>query len=155
MRRTTLKRLAFLALLAVLPTGCDLPRDPEGTLERARGGTLRVGAATAPPWVVHRTDGRVAGVEAELVNEFARTLGARVEWHRGPADELLEQLRKRELDVVIAGLTTTTPWKTHVGITRPYRIDEEHERVLAVAAGENATLVALDRLIEARRNSEP
>lgn len=142
----------WLALLPTLAAGCDLPRDPAGTLERARGGVLRVGAATAPPWVVHRTDGRVAGVEAELVAEFARTLGARVEWHRGSADELLAKLEKRELDVVIAGLTAATPWATHVGITRPYRIDGPHERVLAVAAGENATLVALDRVIESRRS---
>ena len=150
MRRTSRKRLIPVVLLGVLLAGCDMPRDPNGTIERARGGVLRVGAATAPPWVVHRTDGRPVGLEAELVTEFARSLDARVEWHRGSADELLEKLQKRELDVVIAGLTATTPWKTHVGITRPYRKDHEHERVLAVAAGENATLVALDRLIESR-----
>ena len=143
---------ARLALLAGLALGaCDLPRDPDGTLERARGGVLRAGAAEAAPWVVRRATGdRPAGPEAALIEEFARSIDARVEWHWGSSDEVLQRLERRELDVAAVGLTARTPWKTHVGVTRAWRKDGDTERVLAVAAGENATLVALDRLIEAR-----
>ena len=145
-------RISGLLVAALWLAGCDLPRDPEGTLERARGGVLRAGAAEAAPWVVRRAGGgRPAGPEAELVEAFARSIDARVEWHWGSSDELLRRLEHRELDVVVAGLTARTPWKTHVGVTRPWRKQGDDERVLAVAAGENATLVALDRLIESRR----
>ena len=146
------RRALFPVLLLA---ACDMPRDPEGTLDRARGGVLRAGAAEAAPWVVRRGGGgRPAGPEAEIVERFAASIDARVQWEWGSSDQLLRRLEKRELDVVVAGLTARTPWKTHVGVTRPWRKDGEDERVLAVAAGENETLVALDRLIEAGAQSE-
>jgi polar amino acid transport system substrate-binding protein len=147
---------ACLVLLALCLGACDLPRDPEGTLERARGGTLRAGAAEAAPWVVRRgSGGRPAGPEAALVEEFARSIDARVEWQWASGDELLRRLEKRELDVVVSGLTAKSPWKAHVALTRPWRKDGDVERVIAVAAGENATLVALDRFIEGRLEGAP
>ena len=152
MRITTATRRCRPLLLGLLIAGCDLPRDPEGTLDRARGGVLRAGAAEAAPWVVRRASGGApAGPEAQLVEEFARSIDARVEWHWASSDELLRRLEHRELDVVVAGLTAQTPWKTHVGVTRPWRKDGDDERVLAVATGENETLVALDRHIESRK----
>ena len=149
--------LRHLALLGALAgAGCDaLPRDPEGTLERARGGVLRVGGAEAPPWLVRGADGGATGPEADLVHAFAHSIGARVEWRWGSSDVHLRALAERELDVVAAGLTARTPWKAHVGVTRPWHTDGEDERVLAVASGENATLVALDRVIESRKRTAP
>ena len=148
-------RLGVLsATLLTVVAGCaDLPEDPEGTLERARGGVLRAGAVAAEPWVVIGPDGAPSGPEAELVKSFARSIDARVEWRTGGADELMRALEKRELDVVAGGFTKKSPWAAHVGMTRPWRKDGSEQRVLAVAAGENATLYALDRLIHAREGS--
>ncbi len=62
-----------------------------GTLERARGGVLRVGMTEADWWA--RRDGRArSGVEVELVSRFAESLGARIEWTDGSEEELFEQL---------------------------------------------------------------
>ena len=120
MRRGVRVWLAAAALAATASAGCgDWPRDPAGTLDRARGGTLRAGAAEAPPWVVRAADGTAAGPEAELIAAFARSIGARVEWRWGSADELLRALERRELDVAAVGLTAATPWQTRVGLTRP------------------------------------
>ena len=127
---------------------CDLPRDPEGTLERAREGTLRVGAVEAPPYVVRRGDEAV-GPEADLVRAFAESIGAQVEWRWDPLDAHMRALEAFELDVVAAGLTTESPWASRVGFTRPWRVEGDVERVLAVAPGENATLAALERVIVA------
>jgi len=111
------------------------PADPEGSLERVRSaGILRVGVAEAPPWVVRRGE-MATGVEAELVTELARELGARPEWHWGPLESHLEALEKFELDVVAAGLTAKTPWKKRVATTRPYFV----ERVLLGAPVDQAT----------------
>ena len=145
------RRLLAIGMLTLATACTDMPKDPEGTLERARGGVLRAGAAPAHPWVVVSPDGAPSGPEVELVEAFARSIDARVEWRVAGADELLRALEKRELDVVVAGLTTKSPWSTHVGSTRPWRKDGSEQRVLAVAPGENATLFALDSLIHARK----
>ena len=129
---------------------CDLPRDPEGTLERARGGTLRVGAVEAPPYVARRGD-EATGPEADLIRAFAERIGARIEWRWEPLDEHMRALEAFELDLVIAGLTTESPWAGSVGFTRPWREEGDVRRAIAVAPGENATLVALERVIVSER----
>jgi len=78
----------------------------------------------------------------------------------------MEALQRYELDVVAAGLTRDTPWRSHVGLTAPYRIDtthtvappgssESHEvirhRVMAVPPGENGFLFAIEDALEAAR----
>jgi polar amino acid transport system substrate-binding protein len=111
--------IATIAGLALLLAGCALPRDPEGTLERVRGGTLRVGITAAEPWT--RVEGRrPAGVEVELVRGFARGLRAEIEWAQGSETELVEALAERELDLLVGGLARDTPWSKEVALTRPY-----------------------------------
>src|SRR6185369_5924264 len=39
-------RFTFVLLVAA----CDLPRDSDGTLDRVRGGTMRVGVVIDTPW---------------------------------------------------------------------------------------------------------
>ena len=146
---------SILTLVAVtLLGGCDLPRDPERSLEQARGGTLLVGAVAAPPHL-ERSDEGASGPEAELIRAFAATIDAEVEWRWGALDDHMEALARFELDVVAGGLTSRSPWKSEVGFTRPWRVEGDRRRVLAVAPGENALLVALERLIVSRTPSLP
>jgi polar amino acid transport system substrate-binding protein len=111
--------LAVVAVAAVLVAGCGIPRDPEGTLDRVRGGTLRAGITASEPWTT--LDGsRPGGVEVELVERFAAELGARVEWVPGSEADLFRALELRELDLVVGGLTADTPWQAGAAITRSY-----------------------------------
>ena len=149
--RKIVRALAPLVLAALTALACEpWPRDPEGTLEAARGGTLRVGATEAPPFLT-RTGERAGGPEAELVEAFARSIDARVEWRWGSQDGHLEALERFELDVAAGGLTDGSPWKARVAFTRPWRVERDARHVLAVPPGENRTLVALERLIESGR----
>jgi polar amino acid transport system substrate-binding protein len=109
----------LVAVLALLPAGCGIPRDPEGTLERVRGGTLRAGITASAPWTTLE-GGRPGGVEVELVERFAGELGARVEWMDGSEADLIAALEMRELDLVVGGLTADTPWQAGAAITRSY-----------------------------------
>jgi polar amino acid transport system substrate-binding protein len=111
--------LVAVALLAVLVGGCGVPRDPESTLDRVRGGTLRAGITASEPWTT-LDDGRHGGVEVELVERFASELGARVEWVDGSEADLIGALEVRELDLVVGGLTADTPWQSKAAITRSY-----------------------------------
>ena len=109
-----------LALVAVLlAASCDLPRDPEGTLARVSGGTMRVGITENPPWVVLGDDGP-SGVEVELVELFAEEVGAEVEWHDGSAEELAGALEMRELDLLVGGIVSTSGLAAHAALSHPY-----------------------------------
>jgi polar amino acid transport system substrate-binding protein len=114
-------RLAGLVvvLVAVVVGGCGIPRDPESTLDRVRGGILRAGITASDPWTTLE-GGRPGGVEVELVERFADELGARVEWVDGSEAELIAALEVRELDLVVGGLTSDTPWQAKAAITRGY-----------------------------------
>src|SRR6476469_5870574 len=118
------RQLATLigSVILAVAAACNLPRDSGGTLDHIRHGTMRVGLITNPPWV---TDSGSAadGVEQQLVKELASRLDARVDWVRRPEAELLEALHRRELDLVVGGLTSTLPWQKEVAFTRPYYTD--------------------------------
>jgi polar amino acid transport system substrate-binding protein len=108
-----------IAVVVVLLCGCQYPRDPEGTLDRVRGGVLRVGVTDADPFV-KLSGPEPAGVEVTLIEGFARSLGARVEWVERSETDLMQALHGRQLDVVIAGLTRRSVWQHEVALTRPY-----------------------------------
>ena len=117
--RSGLAALIVAVLLVVGAGGCGIPRDPESTLDRVRGGTLRAGITASEPWATLER-GRPGGVEVELVEQFAHELGAKVEWVDGSEAELIGALEVRELDLVVGGLTADTPWQSKAAITRSY-----------------------------------
>jgi polar amino acid transport system substrate-binding protein len=134
-----------LLLAAALCAGCQFPRDPEGTLDRVRGGVMRVGVTHVDPWV-KLEGGEPAGVEVELLRRFARTLGAEIEWIEGSESDLMEALHGRQLDVVVAGLTRRSEWQRIAALTRPF---VTYEVVIAAPDQETA-----DRLSEDLEGAE-
>ena len=111
---------AISALLTcLLLAGCDLPRDPESTLRRVSGGMLRVGVSEHEPWVV-LGDAGPAGVEVELVKRFAAEVDAEIEWVEGEVEELAGALHVREIDLLIAGLTSRSAISSEAALTHPY-----------------------------------
>lgn len=147
------RRLMAALLLLVLPlAGCGvIPADAEGTLDRARNGTLVVGVSEHPPWtVVDAETGAVTGSEADLVTGFAESINAEVEWHPGSESVLAGKISEGELDVVIGVFTSSSPWSSHMALTRPYAsVDSEdgetEDMVMGVPMGENELMVALER----------
>ena len=137
-RRTTRVVVAMVGLLCLL-VGCGLsfPADPDHTLDRVRGGVLRVGASPNDPWIVWSAEAEPAGREADVVRRFAASLDARVEWSRGAEEGLIGQLERGELDMVAVGMTAETPWTEKAAISKPYATvtgpdGSAEEHVLAV-----------------------
>lgn len=113
------KALAAAIALASLASCSTIPKDPEGTLDRVRGGQLLAGAVESEPWVSWKGD-HPSGIEVELIEEFAQELRASVVWVQGSEQHLMEALEVRSLDVVVGGLVSTNPWASRVGFTHPY-----------------------------------
>jgi len=114
--------LAIVALAVISSAGCDFPRDPRGTLEAVRSGTMRVGIVDNQPWT-RMEDGRASGVEVKLLEDFARELGAETSFVPGTTPELLEAARQGEIDVMVGGYTSTSPGVSEgkeAGVTGPY-----------------------------------
>lgn len=124
MKSTLLRRgSTWLSIVVVLVglsvTGCQWPRDAAGTLDRVRGGEMRVGVVVNPPWT--EVDGdAVSGAESVLVHRFADSLGARVRWVPGSESELMKALSERTLDLVVGGLDTDSPWEQDAALTADY-----------------------------------
>lgn len=106
-------------LIALFMASCGLPRDPEGTLERVRGGSMRVGVSSSDPWTTWPGD-EPSGVEVDLVEDFAADVDSEVVWVEGSEAEVIEALEVGELDLVIGGLTSTSPWSKTAALTHPY-----------------------------------
>ena len=144
--------LTLAALSLTLSSCSEFPADPDGTLDRVRGGTLRVGVSHSPPYIDVRGD-EPAGSEAELVREFAAGLGAGVQWTDGGEEFLMDSLHRGELDLVVGGLTDAAPWTDKAALTRPYAEipdsrGEPRKHVLAAPLGENAFLSVLEEFLE-------
>ncbi|HEX5857802.1 MAG TPA: hypothetical protein VFY91_06825, partial [Microbacterium sp.] len=101
-----MRRLWALAASALLLTGCtaSIPSDPQGTLERVTGGILNVGVAPNGDFTIV-TGGAVSGSEAVLVEAFAESIDADIEWTPASEEALVRGLERGDLDLVIGGLT--------------------------------------------------
>ena len=104
-----------------------------------------MGVTHADPFV--NLDGpEPAGVEVELIEEFAAHLGVDVEWVEGSESQLVELLEGTEIDVMLAGLERQSPLQNEVAFTRPYA---NVEIVLAVPPeAESPDIEGLDVLVE-------
>lgn len=140
-------------MLAV--SGCaQLPVDPEGTLEGVRAHTLRVGLSPNPDFVsIQGSD--YSGSEVSLVRDFAEHLQTEPEFMVAGEETLVKQLEAGQLDLVVGGISSNTPWTDQVGLTRPYRetvdaLGEDVKLVILVRPGENAFLSELEYFLDQR-----
>ncbi|QGU03549.1 transporter substrate-binding domain-containing protein [Corynebacterium comes] len=141
-----------VVLTTVVLGGCGaIPVDVDGTFDRARGGTLVVGVSEHQPWVViDEETSEATGIEADLIRSFAGDIDAEVEWRPGPESVLATGIKDGELDIVIGGLTTSSPWSSLMAMTRPYAKvpsagGQEEQMVMGVRMGENELLSELER----------
>lgn len=152
-----LGRILMVSGLALGLVGCSghYPADPDGTLDRVSGGTLRVGVSHQPPWTDTSGDNSPddpGGIEAQLIEDYAASIDAEVDWHVGGEEQLIKLLSERQLDVVIGGLTDQSPWESEVALTTDYAealgVDgKTAKHVVAVQMGENALMSSVERFL--------
>lgn len=154
--RRRLRRIPALVVAGVVAaswlTGCGLqiPADPDGTLDRVSGDTLRVGASVDGRLVQER-GGEIVGTQADLVEKFAASIDASVDWTVGSEETLVSKLEAGDLDLVVGGMTSATLWMDKAGISRGYPgIDGSGGRPLVwlVPLGENAFLSSIEFFLD-------
>lgn len=140
-----------LLVLALCVAGCGVtvPSDPQGTLDRVRGGELRAGASASGELVV--VDGEdVGGTLADAVEGLAESLDAKVVWTVGSEEDLVDALEAGDLDVAIGGMTDATPWSDRVAVTRGYDAfpGARGPVVVLLPLGENAWQAAIETYLD-------
>lgn len=142
-------KFILLIIVAGFYSCKSFPDDPQNTLQNVTNGVLKVGYSENPPWVIDAND-MAEGAEAELIHNFAEEYNAKIQWIKGTEQELFEKLEKKEIDLIIAGITTETPWKEKkISLTRPYLKEGKTKHVMAVKQGENRFQTALEKFLYA------
>ncbi len=144
MRRRPLFAL-LLGLLLLAPAGIaenGSARD-SATIERIlKQGRLRVGmSGSQPPFNVRSRSGEMIGLEVDLARLLAGSMGVELEIVEKPFAELLPALGKREVDVVMSGVTITPRRNLAATFVGPYFLSGKSilTRSKAFAAATQAT----------------
>lgn len=148
--RGVLVAVAMAMTAALAGCGVSVPADPDGTLRTVSGGELRVGVSADEGLADVSTD-TPSGPIIDLVDTFADSLDAEVEWTMGSEETLVTMVEEGDLDLVVGGLTDQTPWVDRVGVTRGYRgVEGAEDRaiVMFVPLGENAVLTELEGFLD-------
>lgn len=149
-------RLVPLLLFILTLSACDnFPQDARDTFNQInKNQVMRIGVVEYKPWAWRAGEDKAGGIEAIIISDFAQKMGAIPQWHFLPESEAIDLLKKYELDIVIGGLTESSPYKKNVALTRPYLETgqkKENRHVIAVPKGENRLLVALEKFLKGRR----
>jgi polar amino acid transport system substrate-binding protein len=128
-----LRRIATIALLivALFATSCstltgktEAPPSVTPVLDGImKSGVLRVGlTGTQPPFNMKTRSGQIIGIDADLANALADTIGVRAEFIERPFGQLLGALEAGEVDIILSGMTMTPKRNTEVAFAGPYFI---------------------------------
>lgn len=94
-----MRRLLAILLLPLLLTACS---DPGSALSRAEStGVLNVGVVDNPPRTVPTDGGDVTGPAADLIGDYADSIGAHPSWQVGELEALAAAVDRGEVDVII------------------------------------------------------
>ncbi|MDT0691645.1 transporter substrate-binding domain-containing protein [Salegentibacter sp. F188] len=154
-RNTVAILFLFIVICLSCLSSCDnYPQDTYGTFEEVKGGTLLVGYAENPPWVI-ASERELAGIEVELIKGFAKSINAEIEWVNKNQHLLLEELEHRNLHFVISGLTKSTPWTSRVSVTGSFLEYQGQKHVIAVPPGEHRLLFELEDFLNEEEGAIP
>ncbi len=108
-------RCAALLAAGVLLAGCGASREYVKD-----GEVLRIGVCPDYPPVVFKTNGVIAGIEADLAALAAQHLRTRLEYVELPFDDLIPALKNGTIDIIMSGMSDADYRRKDVRFTEPY-----------------------------------
>ncbi len=130
----------LMLLLTLLFIGCNIPKDPNETYEKAKKSSLKVG-------IVPLGDSILKQKEKEFITDFANEESMEVQFTSVNETEMVKKIEEYELDMGLGGFEKKTNWKSKVGMSKPY--DGTH--VIFIPRGENRLLSHLENFIKKNR----
>jgi ABC-type amino acid transport substrate-binding protein len=113
----------FLIVVLFLEGSCALLREkpaPSQVLREAGITGVRVGIAPNYPPVAFKKKGTISGIEADLADRLSKELGLSITFVELPFNELLNALRKNEIDMIMSGMSITEKREKQASFTHPY-----------------------------------
>lgn len=121
----TLIRLLVLICAVLFTYSCaekpkTPPPEPVQQTQKKPGNLLRIGMSPNYPPIVFIQAGEITGVEADFAHLLANEFGRPVEMETYPWDQLITALLDGKIDIIMSGMTVTTPRKMRIAFTTPY-----------------------------------
>ena len=93
----------------------------QGTLKRVlETQTLRVGVSLFTPWTMKNKKGELIGFEIDVAKQLAKDLGVKVELKPYDWEDIIPALHKKNIDIIVAGITITPQRALQVSFSQPY-----------------------------------
>lgn len=150
-RRAGFTAIALALGLATAACGITIPADPEHTLADATGETLRAGYAPDPGRLA-LGEGDPRGPLADVVDGYAESIGADIEWILGSEETLATAIDQGDLDMAVGGFTEKSPWVDLAALSRgflpPGMPDDATRSVALFPLGENALLSSFEEYVD-------
>lgn len=114
----------------------------ESMIEQVKArGSLIVGLSTFVPWAMLDRNGELVGFEIDVATKLAEDMGVEVEFVPTAWDGIIPALIAGRFDVIISGMTITTPRNLTVNFTEPYALSGMR---IAVARKHEGTIETLE-----------
>jgi polar amino acid transport system substrate-binding protein len=122
------RRHLFLAVAALAAVAASDVRAQQKSVidEIKERGTLVVGLSTFRPWAMRSKTGDLIGYEIDVAEKLAEDMGVKVEFVPTEWAGIIPALLAKRFDMIISGMTITTPRNLQVAFTAPYSATGVH-----------------------------
>nr|WP_057927952.1 transporter substrate-binding domain-containing protein [Burkholderia ambifaria] len=108
-------------------------------------GTLRVcTTGDYKPYSYHRTDGRFEGIDIDMAESLAKSLGVKADFVKTSWSNLTNDFVAK-CDIAVGGVSTTLERQKRVFFTQPYVVDGKAPIVRCADAAKYQTIAQIDR----------
>jgi polar amino acid transport system substrate-binding protein len=143
-----------IAACLLLLGACEAPpggsqaahRSPSRLDQILASGELRVGlSGNQPPLNMKNVRGEIVGLEVDLIQELAGSMGLKVRFVEMPFAQLLPALESNKVDLVISGMTITPERNARAAFAGPYLVSGKSVLSRSEEISDVETAEALDR----------
>ena len=145
-----LRRLISVCSAVLLLGGCASGPRPEGGGSRLdavqKAGELRVCTpGDYRPFSFQQADASYEGIDVDLVNGFAASLGVRPAWIKTSWANLLPDLRAGKCDLAVGGVSVTTDRQKLAFFSAPYMVNGKTPIARCADAAKYQTVAQIDQ----------
>lgn len=119
----TFSRLGWALIFAAMWLGGCAVSDDKGSAaaeNAASKSTLRVGVTANYPPLVDKVNGKLEGIDVDLMHEAGKGLDKRIEFVEIPWEQLIPSLVGGDIDVIASGMSITAEREKKIAFTEPY-----------------------------------